>query len=401
MGKWDKYKVTEEENQWEQYRVKKAPAVLPPDQSMMGNIFNRPGAAMRSMLRGQGYAQGAINPAAVPTFQEQSTDAFNRWMANKASRLPEPLRGPATLAGVPAANIASIAGMAADVATNPADILATIVGGKVATALGKTTAGKALGRFFTRPRRIFGFGGKKTLQKVAEKAGKGGEIVFRKMQDKYDDVFSQIQGGSTDITDIRVAVDDVYNAFPEGTGAGTYRKIANRLDNVPGDTMSVKDLQNLKQTVKKSIKWRGESSSINHFKKQVYIKINEALERIGGEKYKGLSREYAEFIKMMDDVNSAILERGLPGMPLLGKSGPGPFFTPGGGLSQRQEVSLRKLSSMLPSQAQFMQDFSAWQRAEWIKRLVVGILAGGALYGARRKVGETVIDVGGNEQGGY
>ncbi len=84
------------------------------ERNILGNIFERPGAAVRSAIRGQGYSKGAINPSSVPTFQEELLDKYY----NKVGS------GPLQTAG---GFLVSGAGMAADIATNPVDVLGAIV----------------------------------------------------------------------------------------------------------------------------------------------------------------------------------------------------------------------------------------------------------------------------------
>lgn len=388
MGKWDKYKETEE-NRWDKYKVEKAPER--PQYNALGKIFEVPGAAVRSALMGKGFTPGAINPQDVPKFQDIATNKMNEFIANKASRIPNPMaRNLAVGVGTGLANTASMAGMAADYATNPGEILTSLAATKAGQLLSKTTAGKALGRFLSRPRRIFNWGGKEGLQKVAEKAHKGGQQVFQGMKDKYDTVFNEIKDGKASVAGIKLKVDEAVNSFPEGGGLGSYKKITKRLAKTPNETMSAKELHNLKQEVGKTIRWKGQSDAINHAKKEVYYSINEALEKAGGAKYTGLSKEYREFAYMMDDVNSAIMERGRPGMKKLA----GSVMNPGGTLTARQESALKALDKQLPGSDKFLHDFLAWRRAELVKRYGSLVGGGGLLYGLRRRVGETMPDFG-------
>src|SRR3990167_1762011 len=83
------------------------------ERNVMGNIFERPGAAVRSFLSGQGYAAGAINPGDVPTFQESLLDRYYRSFGEKIPTRLERFIG----------NVPSTLGLAADISTNPADVL--------------------------------------------------------------------------------------------------------------------------------------------------------------------------------------------------------------------------------------------------------------------------------------
>jgi hypothetical protein len=119
------------------------PSVEP--QNILGQIFNVPGAAIRSGLMGRGYTAGAINPSQVPKFQNLAINAVQK--------STNPLVNVAI--GMPASGI----GMATDILTQPADVLSLLVG-KTPLGGGKTLGGvvselpmvKALGRFMGRER---------------------------------------------------------------------------------------------------------------------------------------------------------------------------------------------------------------------------------------------------------
>lgn len=97
----------------------------PTERTIFGDIFERPGAAIRSTLRGEGYGKGAIAPGETPSFQE---DWLKRYYGTGSPSLLKTLGG----FGV------STAGMAADIATNPADLLLTLTGTKAFQQLGKS-----------------------------------------------------------------------------------------------------------------------------------------------------------------------------------------------------------------------------------------------------------------------
>lgn len=118
-----------------------SPGVQP--QNILGQIFNVPGAANRSAIKGTGYAYGAANPDKISTFQEDGANLAS----DMASKLPRQLVGPAAFAG---SSLAQLAGMVVDSATNPAEILATISGGKAISAIAKTRAGKVIGNFINK-----------------------------------------------------------------------------------------------------------------------------------------------------------------------------------------------------------------------------------------------------------
>ena len=95
-------------------------------QNILGQLFNVPGAAVRSAIQGKGYTQGAINPSQVPTFQKLALDKYYTNLA-KSGKNP-------SILDVLAGNSVSAIGMAADMITNPADMLLALVGSKAVKA---------------------------------------------------------------------------------------------------------------------------------------------------------------------------------------------------------------------------------------------------------------------------
>lgn len=119
------------------------------ERSAIGNIFERPGAAVRSAILGGfkpgSYAKGANVPEEVPMFQDVLLDKYYK--------APDFAGKEALGYGV------SALGMAGDIATSPAD-LATILAPKVpgaarvAKMIGGTKPAKAIGQFMTKERHL-------------------------------------------------------------------------------------------------------------------------------------------------------------------------------------------------------------------------------------------------------
>jgi len=118
--------------------------------NLLGNIVDRPSAAIRGALQNprnpiEGYKQGAVNPGSVPGFQEQWLDAYYKKFGVN----------PLTL---PGGNLVSAGGLAADLATNPANLL-MMLAGKTPMGGGRNLAGligesrpyQALENLFNKP----------------------------------------------------------------------------------------------------------------------------------------------------------------------------------------------------------------------------------------------------------
>jgi len=123
----------------------------PGERTFLGDVFERPGAAIRSGLLGRGYQKGAITPEKVPTFQEMLLE-------KRASR-PYGNKPASTMQELPGMIAASGLGMAGDIATNPANLL-MMLAGKTPVGGGRTLGGvtmqqkpvQALSRFMTKER---------------------------------------------------------------------------------------------------------------------------------------------------------------------------------------------------------------------------------------------------------
>lgn len=117
----------------------------PGERTLLGDIFERPGAAVRSAMRGKGYSAGAVRPEDVSTFQDMALD---KYYAGKD------FKGKTALGmGV------STLGMLADIATNPADLLTILApkapgASKVSKAIEVSKPGQAVSRFITKERHL-------------------------------------------------------------------------------------------------------------------------------------------------------------------------------------------------------------------------------------------------------
>jgi hypothetical protein len=142
----------EEIADFEKRRISETPTIekKPPSgiekQNILGQIFNVPGAAIRSGLMGKGYAQGAMNPSQVPTFQNALLDTYYKKTPNFPGK---------TVLG----NIPSAIGLGADIATNPADLLPMVAGmsptvQKMGKAIGATSPAKSFNQWLNKERQM-------------------------------------------------------------------------------------------------------------------------------------------------------------------------------------------------------------------------------------------------------
>ena len=384
--------------------TKATPKFTEGKRNLLGDIFQRPGAAVRSGLMGKGYAAGAAEPEKVPYFADILMQQEHEKVADRAAKRGGILdpnhpvgRALVEMESFNKGVSGQVAGTALDIITNPADILTMMAANPALRAFSKTKGGQAIGRFFSKPRRFFKFG-KRTVQDIAEKAHKGIKITWDKQSDMYDEGLKSIKGNSKNLQPIVDKIDDVINDYPEQPFTNL-KKTKDRL--MTKQSLTAEELHNLKQELKKGIpksvfKGSSEADAIQGARLRVYDTVDDTLSELGGQKYVDMKAEYREFKNMVQDVNSAILERGRPGEQILR----GTFMRPGGTLTYRQSQALKQLSGKLPSQYQFWHDFTAWQRAQLLKRLAAIGIGGGLLYGTRRRVGELVPDIVESDQSG-
>ena len=109
------------------------------ERNLLGNIWERPGAAVRGAIQStqnpeesivEGFNKGSNNPADVPRFQDMAIDKTMKGIG-----------GTSTVGNFAKGLIPSTAGLAGDILTNPADMLALLLG-KTPTGKGTTLGGK-------------------------------------------------------------------------------------------------------------------------------------------------------------------------------------------------------------------------------------------------------------------
>ena len=116
------------------------------ERNVLGNVFERPGAAIRSAIQGKGYAAGAVNPTNVPKFQDQILDAYYKKTPNFPFKQ--------TLGNIPSA-----IGLAADTLTEPANVIPLVAGmsptvQSAGKAIGATEPAQAFSRFLNKERQV-------------------------------------------------------------------------------------------------------------------------------------------------------------------------------------------------------------------------------------------------------
>lgn len=118
----------------------------PGDMNIYGDVFQRPGDALLSLITGQGYAEGAVNPQNVESVQSRALRNFAPKTESVALNF---------LGGLPASTI----GLAGDIARQPANLIALLAGElqgvkQAGQSMAQTKPAQAVGRFMSKERSI-------------------------------------------------------------------------------------------------------------------------------------------------------------------------------------------------------------------------------------------------------
>jgi len=223
------------------------------------------------------------------------------------------------------------------------------------------TAGVTTSFLFNALPKLINLGGKKTAQVIAEKADKGIDKLSQTLSNKYDNMFSKIGKGEVPNDNVFNAIRQAIDTFPEGSGAGKLQKIADRLANE--ENITATELHNLKQEISKLIPksvWNGtqDANAIQNAYENIYWTITKELEKLGGEQYSGLTDEYRNFKLAERLARKVFYRQGVPSEYAVAK---GIYDIP----TQR---AVRGLSTQLPPEEQFAQDFEAWRRGQAFKK---------------------------------
>ena len=115
-----------------------APELERGERTLLGNIFQRPAAAARAGIRGlapggetpvEAFRRGALVPEEVETFQSEFLRKFTPGTSSTIINF---------IGGLPASTL----GLAADIATSPADLLLILTGQKIVAPIAKIPVGK-------------------------------------------------------------------------------------------------------------------------------------------------------------------------------------------------------------------------------------------------------------------
>jgi len=347
--------------------------------NVLGNIVDRPQAAVRSFLTGKNPVEAFKNPKDIPSIQNEMLKSY--WAGLKPEQSNLFTRAIHSIGGLPV----SAAGYAADVATDPRTYLLGAVG-KGVQAVGATKIAKpafdALGRFLTKERRFLKFG-KDAVLDIAKKGVSGLDKLDDLAGQKFESELQKIEGKSG-TSNITKTIEEVQDMYPDEKFT-KLQQIKDRF--TPENRLSAEELRNLKQELKKGIpssvfKGTAEPTALQRAQLKVYNSVDDELVGLGGEKYIKMKAEYRDWKNTASDAYKALLEDGRAGDKNLRN-----WF--GYGLTRRQTKALEKTSGSLPNNEQFMQEFYAWRRGQMLKGAAGAAIP--AAYLLHRAAAEQII----------
>jgi len=334
----------------------------PGERTLMGDIFERPASAIRAGLIGReekerylpkesGYKYGSNYPEKIPTFQEMQLE----------KRMSRPYSGEptSTLKELPGMIGASAKGMAMDVATNPADILSMLLGGKALDAIGKTRGGQAVGRFMTKERHLphimkRGKYTKTQAQTISDELEALRELIGTEKGKAVAKVAGkEVKGFKPDIPEkiYTKLKDPIYEI--EFTESGAIKPTVGNLDKVKqafGDMMSSKDWLEAGNLTKQKIS-------------QAYGNVAESIKKAAPE-VSGDIEAYHQFMKRYPTVKKTVTTS-------KGEVAERPLrtaFKPGAEESTKE--SFRELSEMSPRLSEAVRNMRRFTGRQNLKKNV-------------------------------
>lgn len=290
--------------------------------SKLEQIFDVPSAGVRGMLQGKGYGESVANFKDVPKFQDIFLDKYYQSNFLKDNPLMKGYLG----------QIPSAVGFAADIATNPAEGLISLAGGKGLEMMAK--AGKSLGAPF-KARALFG-NQQKEMRKVAERALKGVDEAEKIINSRYTNEIGhafKLPIPSKDFNSVTNSALKAINDAPDlGTSIPQFEKVFDSIAN----SKTLGDLHEVKSGIGRLMS-SARSKPQRDALKQLYASLSDALKgnktnikgnKQFGEVYSSITKEFDKFANEIGNVVSSVSKRkygsgrAMPtGSKLLSKSG--------------------------------------------------------------------------------
>jgi len=264
-------------------------------QNILGQLFNVPGAAIRSAMQGKGYAQGAAQPDQVPKFQDMAIKAVQKSTSPIVN---------ATI-GMPA----SALGLALDTVTNPADLLSMLISGGVAktpiaqaeiTLKNEKIAGRVINSLIKPAHKDFLFGNNPGLGVAKEGITANGlEELATKVESRItllNDASKAIRNTPENIqktVNLSKVNRPLINSLIElkkapGTHAPQIKSIETALSDIGRlnkgnlDNLSISDAYKIKKVISGMQDWTIESGAgkaVNKGLRDVYVNIDKTIDK--------------------------------------------------------------------------------------------------------------------------
>jgi hypothetical protein len=358
------------------------------ERNIIGNIFERPGAAIRSAIQGKGYGAGALNPTNVPMFQDQMLNAYYK----KAGVNPLSLAG---------GSLVSAGGLAADVLTNPADVLAMIAGKApgvkaITKAIGETAPAQAFSRFLNKERQVA------NLTKHFPKVMTDNWIVD-KAKNVKSAVDETVQAVRTEFSSIfKPHVDTII-------GANKLKAIPKSLldDMEIGDKVTIGQLWEARDTLLSQISdptW-AKADTLKRLKLKEEDLLN-GVKKLKAVVLNSVPTETRKALLKLDPKYTEILNYGKKLIKTVYEPTTGTYKT--GSLinvysnpnSAGAREAFKKFSTYNNKISQVTKDIKKFTGRQSLKKIAgvagaTGIIGGGLAYGLRKKISQPIGDFGG------
>jgi len=343
----------------------------PGERTLLGDVFERPGAAVRSTIRGEGYMKGALRPEEVPTFQEEAKKITPKLpFMNITKNIPLPGTIPTLTVG----KMPEAFGQLADIITNPADVLlmvSDILGGKKISK----TAGKIGETIF--PNKTLRVSNEKPFLAQARKLDDTLSEIQQGMGKQFDNMLEAYKDAPIPIQKVQDAIYDlpknIYNAIRENPEV--------RFEATGNIEPTVRNIHNIRRTLSDFMTGKDFLEFTNLKKARIrdsYMKLGNIIKNIDRENIAPVYQQYSNWIDLKNYTDRILKTRGqvVGGKLKSAISGRGEELT---------QETLEKLAKLFPKANEILKETKRISDRIARNRALgraVGVVGRAAIYGS-------------------
>lgn len=305
MGIWDDFSLEENGSSgsiWKDFSLQDLKDQKPVQEaSALEKVFDVPSAAIRGAIQGKGYSQSAANFKDVPKFQDVLLDKY--YQSNILKDSPA-MKGYVGM-------VPSAVGLAADIATNPAEGLMSLAGGKGLEMMAK--AGKSLGA----PFKLRAIGNQaKEMEKVAQRATQGVAKAQEIINSKYTSQIGSAFNTRLNPSEFKQTSSLVLKAIDDAPDLGTNFPLFDKILNQAQHAETLNDLHRLKSAIGSAS--RVGSAAQRQALKKLYGGVSDILSgnktvlpdgKSFGSVYSSITKEFENFTNKIGNVVSAVSQK--------------------------------------------------------------------------------------------